>query len=96
MRSVALTIDIGQTADDLDAIKQKALDLGAVDAIVYDAKDEFADIVLSEAIKANADYQGGYGLGCPLGRVIISKVAVKGRERNWRAGRSSWMYRKGK
>lgn len=74
---IALTIDIGQTADDLTAIKQKALNLGAIKAIVYDAKDEFADIILSEAIKANAAYQGDYGLSCPLGRVIISKVAVK-------------------
>ncbi len=74
---IALTIDIGQTADDLEAIKQKALKLGAKDAIVYDAKDEFAEVVLSEAIKANADYQGGYALSTPLGRVIISKVAVK-------------------
>jgi len=74
---ITLTVDIGQSADDLQAIKQKALDLGAKDAIVYDAKDEFADIILSEAIKANANYQDGYCLGCPLGRVIISKVAVK-------------------
>jgi len=74
---VALTIDLGQTADDLPAIREKALTLGAVDAIVYDAKDEFADVLLSEAIKANADYQGGYCLSTPLGRVIISKVAVR-------------------
>ncbi|MEM9687446.1 MAG: argininosuccinate synthase domain-containing protein, partial [Bacteroidota bacterium] len=74
---VALTIDLGQTADNLEEIKQKALRLGAKDIIVYDAKDEFADILLSEAIKANADYQGGYALSTPLGRVAISKVAVK-------------------
>lgn len=74
---VALTFDIGQTADDLEAIKQKAINLGAVDAITYDAKDEFADIILAEAIKANADYQGGYALSTPLGRVIISKICVK-------------------
>lgn len=74
---VALTIDLGQTADDLQAIKDKAILLGAKDCIVYDAKDEFADELLSEAIKANADYQGGYALGCPLGRVMISKIAVK-------------------
>lgn len=74
---IALTIDIGQTADNLEKIKQKALNLGAKEAIVYDAKDEFANVLLSEAIKANADYQGGYALGCPLGRVMISKVAVK-------------------
>ncbi len=74
---VALTIDLGQTADDLEAIRQKALDLGAKEAIVYDAKDEFADILLTEAIKANADYQDGYALSTPLGRVAISRVVVK-------------------
>lgn len=74
---IALTIDIGQTADNLRKIKQKALNLGAKKAIVYDAKDEFADILLSEAIKANADYQGGYALSTPLGRVMISKIAVR-------------------
>lgn len=74
---LALTIDIGQVADDLDAIKTKALKLGAVDCIVYDAKERFANSLLAEAIKANADYQGGYHLGCPLGRVIISQIAVE-------------------
>lgn len=74
---VALTINIGQTVDDLEAIKQKALKLGAVDAVVYDAKAEFADTLLSMAIKANVDYQGGYALSTPLGRVIISEIAVK-------------------
>jgi len=73
---IALTIDIGQTADNLEEIKQKAIDLGAKDAIVYDAKEEFAELC-ARAIKANADYQGGYALGCPLGRVMISQVAVK-------------------
>ena len=74
---VTLTVDMGQTADNLEEIKQKALNLGAKDAVVYDAQDEFADVLLSEAIKSNADYQGGYHLGCPLGRVMIAKVAVK-------------------
>ncbi|MCB0375173.1 MAG: argininosuccinate synthase [Sinomicrobium sp.] len=74
---IALTIDLGQTADNLEEIKEKALRLGAKDVIVYDAKDEFADILLAEAIKANADYQGGYALSTPLGRIAISKVAVK-------------------
>eukprot|EP01068_Selenidium_serpulae_P012997 Selendium_serpulae@DN5910_c0_g3_i1.p1 len=74
---VALTIDIGQTADDLDAIRKKALKLGAVEAEVLDCKKEFAETFLVESIKANADYQGGYALGCPLGRVMISKAAVE-------------------
>lgn len=73
---IALTINIGQKADDLEAIKQKALDLGAKDVIMYDAKDEFAELCM-EAVKANADYQGSYALGCPLGRVMISELAVQ-------------------
>jgi argininosuccinate synthase len=73
---VALTLDIGQTADDLEAIKKKALNLGATEAIVYDAKEQFANEQLSMAIKANADYQGGYALSTPLGRVVISEIAV--------------------
>ena len=39
---IALTLDIGQQHDDLEKIKQKALKLGALKAIVLDAKDEFA------------------------------------------------------
>lgn len=74
---VALTLNIGQTADDLQVIKQKALELGASDAIVCDVRKEFADKLLSMAIKANADYQGGYALSTPLGRVITSEIAVK-------------------
>ena len=74
---IALTLDIGQTADNLEEIKQKALKLGAKEAIVHDAKDRFADTLLSRAIKANADYQGGYALSTPLGRVVISEIAVE-------------------
>ena len=74
---IALTIDIWQTADDLQAIKQKWLDLGAKEVIVHDAKDTFADTYLSLAIQANADYQWWYALSTPLGRVIISEIAVE-------------------
>jgi len=74
---VALTINIWQTSDDLDAIKKKGFDLWAKNVIVYDAKEEFADELLSRAIKANADYQWWYALSTPLWRVIISEIAVK-------------------
>lgn len=73
---VAVTLDLGQTADDLAAIKQKALDMGAVEAITYDGKDLMADLC-AEAIKHNAQYQGGYSLSTPLGRVAITKIAVE-------------------
>ena len=73
---IALSVDLGQRADNMDWIKEKAIKLGAKECIVYDAKEEFAELC-AEAIKANADYQGGYALGCPLGRVMISKLAVR-------------------
>ncbi len=72
---IALTIDIGQN-EDFKKIKEKAVKLGAKKACLIDAKEEFANNYLSKAIKANADYQGGYHLFCPLGRAIISKIGV--------------------
>jgi len=74
---VALTIDIGQQADDLEAIREKALKLGAVEARIIDAKDEFADEYIAFGIKANAGYQGDYHMSTPLGRPLLAKLAVE-------------------
>lgn len=74
---IALTLDIGQQHDDLDAVKNKALKLGAIKAITLDVKDEFADEFLAKGIKANASYQGNYHLSTPMGRAILAKKAVE-------------------
>lgn len=74
---VALTVDLGQPTDDLEAIKQKALNLGAVAAYVIDAKEEFANEYLSKGIKANANYQEGYHMHTCIGRPLLAKWAVK-------------------
>ncbi len=74
---IALTIDIGQQADDLIKIKEKALKLGASKAYIIDAKDEFAEEYIAKGIKANASYQGNYHLSTPLGRPLLAKLAVK-------------------
>lgn len=74
---IALTIDIGQQTDDLESIRKKALKLGAVKAIIIDAKDEFASEYIAKGIKANASYQGRYYLSTPLGRPLLAKLAVK-------------------
>lgn len=74
---IALTVDIGQQADDLEAIRKKALKLGAIKAYVIDAKDEFAEEYISKGIKANASYQGNYHLSTPIGRPLLAKWAVK-------------------
>jgi len=74
---IALTIDIGQQTDDLEAVRQKALKLGASKAYVIDAREEFAEEYIARGIKANGMYQGRYYLSTPLGRPLLAKWAVK-------------------
>ena len=74
---IALTLDIGQQHDDLEAVKQKALKLGAIKAITLDVKEEFANEYIAKGIKANACYQADYHLSCPIGRAILGKKAVE-------------------
>lgn len=73
---IALTVDIGQLADDLNEIKQKAIKLGAKKAFVIDAKDEFADQYIAKGILANGSYQGNYYMATCLGRPLLAKKAV--------------------
>ncbi|MDE1852115.1 MAG: argininosuccinate synthase, partial [Candidatus Micrarchaeota archaeon] len=73
----ALTLDIGQQKDDLEVIRNKALALGAEDAIVLDAKREFAEDFIAKGIKANASYQGEYHLSTPIGRAVTAKKGVE-------------------
>ena len=73
---VALTIDLGQPGEDYDVVRGKALQLGAVEARVVDAREEFARDFVVPAIKANAIYGLGYPLFTALGRPLIAKIAV--------------------
>src|SRR5215218_5992472 len=50
---VALTVNLGQPDDDFDVIKGKAINLGALDCEVIDAREEFAYEYVAPAIKAN-------------------------------------------
>ncbi len=70
---VALAVDVGQGGEDMEDIRQRALDCGAVEAIVVDAKDEFADDFLMPALKANALYQKRYPLVSALSRPVIAR-----------------------
>src|SRR3712207_889122 len=73
---VALTINLGQPGEDFDVVRGKALDLGALDCRVVDAREEFARDYVLPAIKANALYGGGYPLFTALGRPLIAKLTV--------------------
>src|SRR6186713_356094 len=73
---VALTVNLGQPGEDYEVVKGKALQLGALDCHVVDAREEFAQEYVLPAIKANADYGDGYPLFTSLGRPLIAKLAV--------------------
>jgi argininosuccinate synthase len=74
---VALTVNLGQPNEDWDVVRGKALDLGAVDCLLVDAREEFAHDYVLPAIKANALYGGGYPLFTALGRPLIARLAVE-------------------
>ncbi len=74
---VAVAVDVGQGGEDLEVIRQRALDCGAVESYVVDAREEFAEDYLVPAIKANSMYQGRYPLVSALSRPLISKHLVK-------------------
>lgn len=74
---VTLTINVGQPGEDYDALRDKARSMGAAEAIVIDAREEFAEDFVLPAIKANALYGGGYPLFTSLARPLIGKIGVE-------------------
>ncbi|MGH2993448.1 MAG: argininosuccinate synthase [Solirubrobacterales bacterium] len=74
---VTLTVNLGQPEEDWDVNQGKARDLGALDALLVDAREEFAREYVLRAIRANALYGGGYPLFTALGRPLIAKLAVE-------------------
>ena len=74
---VAVAVDVGQGGEDLEVIRQRALDCGAVEAYVADARDEFAEEYCMPALKANALYHDKYPLVSALSRPVIVKHIVQ-------------------
>jgi argininosuccinate synthase len=74
---VTLTVNLGQPGEDWDVVTGKAEQLGAVETLLVDAREEFASDYVLPAIKANALYGGGYPLFTALGRPLIGKLAVE-------------------
>jgi argininosuccinate synthase len=73
---VAVAVDVGQEGGDMEAVRERALAAGAVESIVVDAKQEFADEYAARALKANALYEGKYPLVSALSRPVIVKHLV--------------------
>jgi len=71
------TVDVGQREAHLEQVKEKALDLGAKNAFVIDAKEQFAEEYIATSIKANGLYQDSYPLSTALARPLMSEIAVE-------------------
>lgn len=72
---VALTIDLGSEPD-LIAIRQRALDVGAIDAKVVDSRHDFLKYFAFPALQAGAMYEKVYPLATAIGRPLIAKLLV--------------------
>ncbi len=72
---VAVTVDVGNERE-FSAIRQKALNVGAVKALVLDAKELFVNHFIFPALKADALYEGQYPLATALSRPLIAKLLV--------------------
>ena len=76
LRVVTLTVDIGNVPD-LEAIREKALKVGAVKALVLDARKSFIESFVFPALQADAVYEGQYPLATALGRPLIARLLVE-------------------
>ncbi|CAM3114097.1 argininosuccinate synthase [Sporolactobacillus spathodeae] len=72
---IALSINVGE-GKDLDKVKQKALDVGAIKSYIVNAEDLLAEGYLASALKANVLYEGVYPISSGLSRPLIAKLLV--------------------
>ena len=73
---ITFAADLGQ-GDELEPIRQKALDAGASQSLVGDLIEPFIKDFAFPAIRANALYEGRYPLSTALARPLIAKRLVE-------------------
>jgi argininosuccinate synthase len=73
---VACAVDVGQGGEDMDTIRTRAGACGAVESVVVDARDEFAEKYCMPALRANALYMDRYPLVSALSRPLIARHLV--------------------
>ncbi|MDR1579723.1 MAG: argininosuccinate synthase [Synergistaceae bacterium] len=73
---VTMTADVGQQADNLDEINEKAIQTGAVAAHMMDLREEMIENFIWPGLKANALYEGVYPLNSAYSRPLIAKALI--------------------
>jgi argininosuccinate synthase len=76
---ITLAADLGQ-GDELEPIRQKALDSGASVSLVQNVQEEFIRDYAFPSIQANALYESRYPLATALARPLIAKILVEAAE----------------
>ena len=74
---VAFVADVGQGADELVGIEEKAIASGASECHVVDLKEEMVKEYIYPTLKTGAYYEGKYLLGTSMARPIIAKAQVE-------------------
>ena len=74
---VAFCADVGQGAEELVGLEEKALASGASECHIVDLKEEFVKDYIYPTIAAGAVYEGTYLLGTSMARPIIAKAQVE-------------------
>ncbi len=72
---ITLTIDLGMV--DLEAIRRRALAVGAAKALTVDGKEALVTGFLFPALQAGAIYEEQYPLATALGRPLIARYLVE-------------------
>ena len=54
---ITLTLDLGG-GPELDGVKEKAKNAGAIDSLIWDVRDEFVNEYVFKGLKARALYEG--------------------------------------
>ncbi|HCE13434.1 argininosuccinate synthase [Enterococcus sp. 8G7_MSG3316] len=73
---VACCLDIGEGRD-TESIKNKALEVGAIESYAIDAREEFAQDYALIALQGNTFYENSYPLVSALSRPLIAKKLVE-------------------
>lgn len=74
---IAFVADVGQGAEELEGVEQKALRSGASSCYVVDLKEEFVNDLITPAMQAGVLYEGEYLMGTALARPVIAKAQVE-------------------
>ncbi|MGY2575021.1 argininosuccinate synthase [Vibrio sp. C8] len=74
---VAFVADVGQGAEELVGIEEKAIASGASECYVVDLKEELVKDYIYPTLKTGAYYEGKYLLGTSMARPVIAKAQVE-------------------